>query len=234
MSLNIYTDITQQSDQWFKVRAGRPTASNFSRIFTTKLERSTQWSDFCLELVASSIRPDEIKFAGNRHTDRGNALEPEARQMFMDLTGFNVKEVGFVTREDDIVGCSPDGIIVRECESILCPADWEAGFEIKCPESSKHISYLLDGGLPSAYFQQVHGSMSVTGLDAWWFMSYCPGIKPHIIKVERDERTENIKEILDDFVVFYAKQRQIILERLMEPMRNLKSKGKTLGPNSLF
>lgn len=202
--MNIWNDLEQRTEQWFKVRAGRPTASNFDRIITPTGNDSSQWSSYAIELCASCLRPDEIAWEGNRHTDRGEELEPKARDLFTELTGLDVRQVGFVTRDDGIVGCSPDALIYDGDEIV-------AGLELKCPLAKNHAAYLLAGVLPPEYKPQVHGSMAVTGLDEWWFMSYCPGLAPFKLKVERDEFTEKVSDALDRFLIFYAAERKRII-----------------------
>lgn len=201
----------QRSEAWFRARAGRIKASQFSRIVTGTGKDSSQWADYATELVAECLRPDEIPdFTGNKHTDRGNELEPQARECFRATlpSGFELREVGFVTRDDEIVGCSPDGMIFS---SVGEPV---AGLEIKCPTAANHAKIIVDGVLPAKYAAQVHGSMAVTGLDHWYFMSYCPGIAPFILKVEWGEFTDTMADALDRFLVFYAEHRKKILPLL--------------------
>lgn len=205
--MKIWPEMDQRSEAWFRARAGRPTASQFSRILTTMGEDSSQWHDYATELVAQCIRPDEIPiFTGNRHTDRGNDLEPEARDHFAELVDLEAKEVGFVTRDDEIVGCSPDSLLYE-------PNSYEpvAGLEIKCPEGKKHAKHLLAGVLPPEHLAQVHGGMAVTGLRFWYFMSYCPGMLPFILRIERDDYTEKMADALDRFLMFYAEHRKQVL-----------------------
>ena len=96
----IYEDVPQRSDLWFKLRSGHLTASNFDRLITPKTGKpSAQQDDLIIELCCSCLRPDEITFEGNFHTDRGEALELEARELFATLTGKAVKEVGFIRRK---------------------------------------------------------------------------------------------------------------------------------------
>ena len=67
--MKIWDDMEQRSEQWFRARAGRPTASEFSRIITETGKDSGQWDDYAIELVAQCLRPDEVAWTGNRHTD---------------------------------------------------------------------------------------------------------------------------------------------------------------------
>ena len=139
----IYEDVPQRSDLWFKLRSGHLTASNFDRLITPKTGKpSAQQDDLIIELCCSCLRPDEITFEGNFHTDRGEALEQEARELFATLTGKAVKEVGFIRRKTAPIGCSPDGLVVENLEDGLDLVI--AGLEIKCPISKHHARYLLD------------------------------------------------------------------------------------------
>lgn len=119
----------------------------------------------------------------------GIRLEPEARACFERATGHKVEEVGFCRHKSKASGCSPDGLIPSLGE----------GLEMKCPLPATHVGYLRAGVLPDSYRDQVHGCMAVTGATAWWFQSYCPGLPPFRVRVERDEYTERMAEGLNDF-----------------------------------
>ena len=204
-TVNIFPKMTQGSEEWFRARKGRVTASQASRILTPKGKDSAQWSDYVVELVAECIRPDEIPaFTGNMHTDRGNTLEAEARQWFADHTGYDIREVGFVTRDDNVVGCSPDALIYQDETPV-------GGLEIKSPMAKNHLAYLVDGVIPSIYLPQVHFSMAVTGLP-WTFVSYCPGMAPLIVHADPDEYTERMADAIDRFVIFYGSKREALLQ----------------------
>ena len=204
--MKIWDDMEQRSEQWFRARAGRPTASEFSRIITETGKDSGQWDDYAIELAAQCLRPDEVAWTGNRHTDRGEELEPEARELFSELMDLETREVGFVTRDDQVIGCSPDSLVYRPNRRKPI-----AGLEIKCPLSKHHARYLLKGVLPGAYRAQVHGGMAVTRLRCWYFMSYCPGLAPFILRVEWDDYTEKLSDALDRFLIFYAARRKQVL-----------------------
>jgi len=207
--MKIMPDMVQRSEEWFRARAGRPTASQFARLLTPTGKDSSQWESFAIELMAQCIRPDEIGFEGNSHTDRGNDLEPEARNEFSRLMGMEVREVGFITRDDEVIGCSPDGLIYSAGGNAV------AGLELKCPLAKNHAEYLISGELPDKYRPQVHGGMAVTGLDFWYFMSYCPGLAPFIVRVERDAYTAKLSDALDRFLMFYSVRRAQVMPILL-------------------
>lgn len=202
-------NMEQGSDAWFRIRKGRVTASNASRIVTPTGRKSSQWDGYAIELMAESIRPDEIpEFTGNWHTDRGNELEADARDRFAVETGLDVRTVGFLTRPDGVVGCSPDGLIY-DGDTVV------AGLELKCPLAKNHAAYMVANEVPDKYKPQLRFSMAVTGLP-WYFMSYCPGLKPFIIKMEPDDLTGRMERLTDDFVCFYAEMRKEWIPKLVD------------------
>jgi len=185
----IVDNIEQLSEQWFKLRAGNPGASSFDKIVTSKGAPSTQYKKYLYQLVGESILGDKIETYTNAAMQRGTELEPEARELFEMINDIEVKQVGLCfPNEERKYHASLDGLLD------------DSGLEIKCPLIQTHIGYLLGNKLPTEYIQQVQGSMLVTGFNSYWFMSYYPGIKPFIIKVERDEKfIEKLRVALDDF-----------------------------------
>lgn len=208
--MKVHSGAPQGSEQWFSLRRGRPTASQFKRIITpAKGEYSKQASEYMRDLLVECFVPTAAKFEGNFWTDRGVELEPEARKAFEELTGATTETVDFVTAErwDNVVGCSPDALI-RE------GGNYVAGLEIKCPTPYTHAQYIEEGVLPDEYRAQVHGSMAVTGLNEWHFFSYFPGLQPFHLVVNRDDYTEKIIAALDKFIIEYGDYRTRMTPKL--------------------
>lgn len=206
MTGKIWPDMEQYSDAWWRARAGRPTASQFGRILTPGGKDSSAWEGYACELMAECAYPDETpSFEGNKHTDRGNEREPIARDLFAQIMGLEVRQVGFVTREDGVIGASPDGLVYVDDRPV-------AGLEIKCQMAKNHVAMMVAGEMPSKYKPQVHGSMSVCGLNTWYFMAYCPRFRPMIIKVDWDEYTDKMVDALDRFFVYYSGMRKRFMD----------------------
>lgn len=205
----VHPHVLQGSDEWHAMRRGRPTASRFKDIITAaKGDLSKSARGYIAELIGETFCPDWVDFAGNKFTDRGNELEPEARKAFEEYIQEGVHQVGFVTRQDGVVGCSPDGLLTARS------GDYAAGVEIKCPSPKVHVGWMMDGVLPDDHKQQVHGSMAVTGLNSWHFFSFFPGLQPFHVITYRDEYTAKLSASLDQFLIDYAAARAAIVPKL--------------------
>lgn len=209
--MKIHKGFLQGSEEWFALRRGRVTASNFKKIITpAKGEYSKQAGSYMRDLLVECFTPDYAKFLGNAWTDRGTEMEPEARKAFEVHTGLKTEQVAFVTAErwSHVVGCSPDSLILGP------DGEHVAGLEIKCPSPFTHAEYIEDGVLPDDYKTQVHGSMAVTGLNEWHFWSYFPGLAPFHLVVQRDDFTDKLAAALDRFVIEYGAYRERMTPKL--------------------
>jgi len=207
--MRVILELEQGTPEWLQARCGRPTASRFSDIITAaKGDLSKSAKGYIRELIGQTFCPEWSYIFKSADMQRGNDLEPEARESFAKATGLTVAQVGFCIRDDGITGCSPDGLITDAA------GEYMAGLEIKCPSPKVHIGYVLDGGLPDDYKQQVHGSMAVTGLTEWHFWSFFPGMKPHHVIVHWDDYTEKLAASLDAFVADYKAARYLALPLL--------------------
>ena len=215
--MKVYAHVAQGSEEWFAMRRGRPTASNFKNFITPKTgEYAAAAKGYIAELVGECFCPEWVEFAGNKHTDRGTELEPEARAAFVEamsvegLSIHEVEQVGFVTddRRRHVAGCSPDGLIRGP------NGEYWAGLELKCPMPKTHIGYVMEGVLPDDYKAQVHGGMEITGLSTWFFMSYFPGLQPFILEVRRDAYTSKLSACLDRFLIEYGAAREALIPKL--------------------
>lgn len=194
-------EFPQYSAEWWAARAGVPTASNADRILTAAGKPSSSQSAYMAELIDELVRPrderpaDEQSFSGNRHTERGNELEPKARAWHSLVTGHEIKEVGMIFRDDGLVACSPDGVIVDVDGNPI------GGGEYKAPEGKKHVLWMIENKLPDEHKQQVHFSLAASKLPFWDFVSMCPGYKAFKVRVTPDEYTAKMGAEIDAFVI---------------------------------
>lgn len=190
-------DCEQLSEEWFSFSTGRPSASCFDRIVTTKGEPSKQAEKYLADLLEERTTGVKTETYQTNAMARGIELEAEARNLFEMVHDVEVKQVGLVLSDCERYSCSPDGMIGN------------SGLEIKCPSFYTHCVNigifhkkpdLFEKKLPTDHIQQVQGSMLVTGFESWYFMSYYPGLPPLILKVERDDVfCGKLKDALDKF-----------------------------------
>ena len=168
----------QRSPEWYAARLGVPSASEFDKIITQKGEPSKQAQKYLYRLVGERLSGKPEETYTNGAMQRGVELEGEARSFYQLVHDVVVEQVGFCKTEGKTVyGCSPDGLIGQD-----------GGLEIKCPNMATHVSYLINpDSLLSDYFQQVQGGLLVTGRKWWDLLSYYPGIKPLVIRIEPDK-----------------------------------------------
>ena len=90
-------DCEQGSEEWLQLRRGIATASNFSKIVTTKGVISTQLRDYAFQLASETITDLQDESYKSADMQRGNDLEPDARNAYQQHTLSLVKEVGFMS-----------------------------------------------------------------------------------------------------------------------------------------
>lgn len=164
----------QGSPEWFGCRAGIPTASAFDKIITSTGKASTQADTYINQLLCEQMAGQSEGLEPTEWMLRGIEMEAEARSFYELETGRDVEQVGFIV--GDGCGCSPDGVIGDD-----------GLIEIKCPKPTTHVGYLRAGKLPSKYVPQVQGQLWVCGRDWCDFLSYCPGLPPLLVRVDRDQ-----------------------------------------------
>ena len=173
----IILEMEQGSDEWLAARLGRPSASMFSKLITTKGKPSTQAGGYINKLAGERLSGESEAFYTNEHMVRGTELEPEAREAYEFISGNDVLEVGFVVDPSFEYGCSPDGLIGTD-----------GGIEIKCPAATTMMKYYQDNEeLVKAYYQQIQGCMWVTKRDWWDAFAYHPKMKHVLVRVPRDD-----------------------------------------------
>jgi putative phage-type endonuclease len=189
-------DMEQTSDDWFEIRRGMPTSSQFARIMTPKgMKMGAGAKTYAYELLASLAQP-EIP-VGNDFTtpaiEHGKEMEPEAADYYAAFhTDDRVYEVGFTTTDDGRFGGSPDRMVGDD--GVL---------EIKCPQGATHLAWLDAGVVPAKHLAQCHGHMITTGRDYCDWLSYAPPFPELLVRVVPDDYTVRLMEVLDEWWVMF-------------------------------
>lgn len=173
MAIEIF-DVEQNSPEWHRARMGIPTASCFSQILA-KGEGKTRRS-YMLKIAGEIItgEPDQ-SWSGNEHTERGHAMEPEARDLYQFQTGADLRRVGFI--RNGRVGCSPDSLIGDD-----------GGLEIKTKLPHLLIELMLKDEFPREHIAQVQGTLWITEREWWDIAVYYRGIPLFKKRAYRDEK----------------------------------------------
>jgi len=169
----------QRTDEWFALRTGRMTASDFQTMASVT---PSVREKLCLKTAAEIITGQRAEgFKTTAAMQHGIDTEDEAREQYSATAFEFVEEVGFIS-EGDYLGCSPDGLIGDD-----------GGVEIKCPQMATHLSYVLKGDKAwKAYKWQVQGSLWVTGRSWWDWVSYCPQFGEQGLIIQRVIRDDEM------------------------------------------
>lgn len=190
----------QRSEEWFRIRRGIPTSSQFERVIQpVKGGASTSQDGYIDELLCEQISQEYSSEPEDSYVSKsmanGTECEPIARAWYSFDRDAEVTEVGFCLSDCGRIGCSPDGLIGDD--GLL---------EIKCPDLKQHVRYKRDGVLPNKYKPQVHGSLLVTGRKWSDFVSYSPcaeEIDHLVVRVTPNEFTKQLAEELERFLSKY-------------------------------
>ncbi len=197
----IIDDIDQLSPEWYRLHAGVPGASSFSKIITPKGDTSKSQEDYILELIGERMTGTREDGYMSWDMQKGIEREDEARRTYEFVTGNMAKQVGFVFKDEERnVGCSPDALIIGETVDDIYPdvtykEECQTGLEIKCPKMKSHVRTMVDRKVPDDKYIQIQSCMWVCGFHSWEFMSYYPGLEPVIITVKRDYKFTSALEV---------------------------------------
>lgn len=186
---------TQGESEWLQARVGKVTASEADNLLTPAFEIRTGETPktYLARKLAEAVLNRPLEGFSSLQTEQGELYEMEARSWFgFEHPEHKVTQPGFIEHDDGRCGCSPDALL-----------DDDGGLEIKAPQPTNHVKYLLDGTLPKDYAVQVHFSLYVTGRPWWIFMSYRRNFPPFVLKVERDPKIQ--EQIQKALTQFYAR-----------------------------
>ena len=181
--------IEQRSEEWFKARLGKVTASSVADVLAkTKTGVSASRGNYLIKLAIQRVTGQIEESYTNEAMQWGIDNEDQARVAYEVASGNFVDQVGFVDHEIiDWFGCSPDGLVNND-----------GLVEIKCPNSATHWEYFKTKEVPKKYFIQMQAQMSCTGRKWCDFVSFDPRMPEKsqllIIRVPRDNTFIDLME----------------------------------------
>lgn len=166
----------QGTPEWFEVRRGLPTASQFATIMAKGRggEPSKTRLTYLYKLAGELLTGEPMDSFSNHHMERGHEMEPEARQFYAFMRDCEPEQVGFIT--NGAKGCSPDSLI------------GEGGMlEIKTKLPHLLIACHEGGGFPSEHWAQCQGQLWVAEREWVDLVCYWPRLEPLVVRAHRDE-----------------------------------------------
>lgn len=167
----------QGTGEWFNARTGKLTASRM-RSAMKRLkngEDSAERKNLKIEILCERMTGDIVDKFVSTAMQWGIEKEPEAKAAYEAKTGRIITDVGFIDHPRiEFCGASPDGFVD------------DGLIEIKCPNTSTHVGWILDGGIPEEHKAQMTLQAAVTGRNWVDFVSYDPRMpEPQQLLVRR-------------------------------------------------
>lgn len=182
----------QRSAEWFAERLGHVTASRMADVQASVGTAARR--NYMTQLIAERLTGQQQESYVNHFMQWGTDTEPAARAAYQAAHEL-VDETGFV--KHPLIrwfGASPDGLVGRH-----------GLVEIKCPATSTHLDWVLDGKVPAKHKPQMLAQLACTGRAYVDFVSFDPrlpeDLRLFVVRFEPDEvqikETENkVKKFL--------------------------------------
>lgn len=190
----MWIDVQQNTDEWFNLRLGRATSSNFDKIMANEGKAfGNPAIEYAQKLALETVTGvrDERGFKG-KYFDDGHMIEPIAIRAYEVETFTEVTNGGFYALDDEF-GDSPDGNVgdlgCVEVKGVIANTQWKR---------------IKKGGYDLSYKWQICGHIWISEKGWCDFISFCPEMPPnkqlYVFRVERDE--EMILRLIERLELF--------------------------------
>ena len=184
MTLQVFTEIEQGTDEWLAARCGIVTASVVGQLITPKTVKPAA-NDTSRALIATLVAERITGYVEpiqpNRDMERGTLSEPFARDIYADnyAPAASVSEVGFMVRDDwgFRLGYSPDGLVGED-----------GLIEIKSRRQKKHLATILADEVPLENLAQCQAGLLVSGREWLDYVSFCSGMPLYTKRIKPDPK----------------------------------------------
>ena len=205
MTIKIYDELEQGSDEWLSARCGLLTASEMKLIITPtgKVASNDKERAHLYELLAQRItRYVEPHYISDDML-RGHEDEVDAKIIYNERYAA-VREVGFITNDKwgFTLGYSPDGLIGAD-----------GAIECKGRRQKFQVETIIGGEVPADYLIQIQTGLLVSERRWCDFISYSGGLPMVTIRVHTDP-------VLQDQIVTAATEFERRLTLRMEQFGN--------------
>jgi putative phage-type endonuclease len=184
----------QRTEQWLLDRLGHVTASKADCVLAGK--ETAKRHGYIIQLVTERLTGQVQDSFSNSAMAWGTEQEPVARAVYQSTLAGDlfVEETGFVKHPTiEWLGASPDGLV------------GEGLVEIKCPNSTTHVEYLMDGKVPAKYKPQMMVQMLCTQRKWCDFVSFDPrlpeDLQLFVVRFEpKQEELDKIESAIKNFL----------------------------------
>jgi len=181
----------QRSDEWFSARLGFATASRMNDALAGSETAARR--NYLIQLVTERLTGQQQESYNSAAMQRGVDLEPVARMAYEATNGF-VDKAGFYKHSSiEWFGASPDGLVGDD-----------GLVEIKCPNSTTHVDYILSGKVPTKYQRQMLAQLACTGRKWCDFVSFDDRLPEHLqlFVVRFEPKPEEIDKLQEGVIKF--------------------------------
>lgn len=167
----------QQNGAWFNARCGHLTGSRMKDAMSylkqsekdkeakKPRESTDKRRKLIIEVLAERLTGDIVPKYVTAAMQWGTDQEVHAKAAYEAATGRKVVDVGFVQHQTiEFLGASPDGLV------------GDGLIEIKCPTTSTHVQWIIEGGIPEEHIPQMVLQCAVTQRGWVDFVSYDPRV----------------------------------------------------------
>ena len=181
----------QRSDEWFSARLGFATASRMNDALAGSETAARR--GYLIQLVTERLTGQQQESYNSAAMQRGTELEPVARMAYESKNGF-VDKTGFHKHPSiEWFGASPDGFVGDD-----------GLVEIKCPNSTTHVDYILESKVPTKYKRQMLAQLACTGRKWCDFVSFDNRLPEHLqlFVVRFEPKQEEIDKLQEGVIKF--------------------------------
>lgn len=204
----------QHSPEWLDLRRGNCTASRVKdalKTLTRKTknggpgESAASRRNYMVELVTERLTGMAVNHYVSPAMEWGIETEKYARAAYEVVSGNDVDLVGLY-RHDALEGflASPDGLIGED--GLL---------EIKCPETTTHVDWMLADEVPEDHIYQCMSQMACSG-RAWCdFISFDPRLPQNSqVFIKRLERNDEFIGLIEEGVKRFLSEVDAMTDKL--------------------
>ena len=197
--------LEQGTDEWKLARLGYVSASNLDAVMARgKSGEAITRKKYKVRLAAERLTGEITESYSNAAMEWGVVNEEKAAMAYEVSKDTLLDRTGFWKHPTiSWLGCSPDRLVGSD-----------GLVEIKCPDSSTHVDYLLAKQVPTEYVKQVQGQIWVMEREWCDFVSYDPRMPEKnrllVVRAYRDE--ELIKQMQEEVEKFLNEVDQLIIK----------------------